>query len=342
MKKFLFGLGCMLCSAASAQILKPTVDINLDARVDYQYEDVDGTTIDDNSGFKGKYLDIQVDGELMPGLSYSWRQRLNKSSNNSSFFDATDWINLEYQMDPHWAISGGKQVVAIGGVEYDRSPVDIYRGSEFWNNIPCYQLGGSISYTGNQKRDKLSLQVCTNPFHDIEGSNNNTYAYNLMWVGTHGFLKTYYSANLIEYLPSHYITYLALGHAVHFSKDVTLELDLMNRASSGQTYFFKDASVMANFLVNVSKKVQLFAKGTYDVNHTTSTADYDVTPGTEIKLAGIGVEYHPLRDRWNDVRLHASCFYSWGKNTQVDGTLQDKQTIANVGLTWYMHLTPKR
>jgi hypothetical protein len=128
-----------------------------------------------------------------------------------------------------------------------------------------------------------------------------------------------------------------LGHLFDF-KRVTLELDLMNRASSHQTFLFRDASVMANLGVKVAEPVTIYAKGTYDVNHTDSYSDFTVLPGTEIKMAGAGVEYHPFKIKNQDVRLHAYYFYSWGKNGNPDGALANKNSFVEVGLTWTMNI----
>jgi hypothetical protein len=48
MKQILLGLGLLACTAASAQTLNPTFNLDLQARVDYQRDDIDGTTIDNN------------------------------------------------------------------------------------------------------------------------------------------------------------------------------------------------------------------------------------------------------------------------------------------------------
>ncbi len=337
MKKIPIVLGLLCSTTAPAQIINPTIHLNLETRIDYQQESIDGTSIDDNSGFKGKYLNVKLKGQINDRLSYCVLQRLTKSSYNSSFWDATDYAYLEYRINDCWTVAGGKQFVFIGGFEYDHAPIDIYRGSEFWNNIPCHQMGVSTSCLLNGGHDKLQAQICTNPFNTWEGSNNNTYAYNLMWMGTHGSLSTIYSANMIEYLPEHYISYLALGHCLQLGKAVTLELDYMNRAAAGQTYLFRDASVMVNLGIAITPKLQISAKGTYDVNHNTA-ADYTVLPGTEIKMAGAGIEYRPLKDQRNELRFHAFGFYQWGKNGNIDGALRDKQTLADVGVTWYMNV----
>ena len=113
------------------------------------------------------------------------------------FFDATDWIYLNYATGK-FNIAGGKQVVAIGGWEYDRHPADLYSTSVFWQNIPCYQLGASVGYDITGK-DRLTLQATQSLFHT--SANRNMYAYNLMWNGSHGIYTSIWSTNLVEYLP---------------------------------------------------------------------------------------------------------------------------------------------
>jgi hypothetical protein len=84
-----------------------------------------------NSGFRGKYLNVLLSGDIGKHWSYSYRQRLNKAHANQSFFDATDWIHLTYTLNKHWSFNAGKQVVGIGGYEYDRAPIDLYFCSEY-------------------------------------------------------------------------------------------------------------------------------------------------------------------------------------------------------------------
>ena len=62
------------------------VNLRIEARLDYMQEMRHGETINDNSGFKGRYLNIRMDGQLSEHFSYSYRQRLNKPNNSITFF----------------------------------------------------------------------------------------------------------------------------------------------------------------------------------------------------------------------------------------------------------------
>lgn len=329
----------IFCLAAAAFVraeetaTDPLVKLQAEVRLDYQHDWLDGHTVKDNTGFEGKYINFRLDGNITDGLSYSWRQRLNKPHKDASFFDATDWVYLNYDFG-RWSVAGGKQVVAIGGWEYDRAPIDLYGCSVFWNNVPCYQIGGSVSFRPSAA-DKLTFQLCESPFYTPE--NRNMYAYNLMWNGSHGIYSSIWSANLIEYAPGHYISYLALGNKFSFGR-LSLELDLMNRASSGQTFLLRDMSVMGEIAYTPSQRWKVFGKMTYDVNNTRSDADLCVAPGTELKMAGAGVEYFPLADKRNTLRVHANVFYSWGKNANSADVMQNKTTLVDVGVKWNMNL----
>lgn len=332
-----FFLALCAVSILSAHAQEPSTEtlfkFQAETRLDYQRDWTDGTVVKDNSGFEGKYLNFRVDGNLSDAVSYSWRQRLNKTHKDATFFDATDWIYVNYNFG-RWSLAGGKQVVAIGGWEYDRAPIDLYGCSVFWNNIPCYELGASMSYKITDN-DKLTAQFCESPFHT--GDDRDMYAYNLMWSGTHGIFSPIWSVNLIEYMPRHYISYIALGNKFTVER-VSLELDLMNRASSGQTFMFRDMSVMGELTYTPSQKWKVFGKMTYDVNHTGSSADLCVLSGTEMKMAGAGVEFFPLSDGRNTLRLHANIFYGWGNNANSAAVMQNKTTLVDMGVKWSMDL----
>lgn len=308
------------------------IDISADARIDFQYDANDGHTDDSRTGFEPKYLNFMINGELAPGLTYSWRQRIYKR-NISNMFDATDWIWLKYEYRG-WAFSAGKEVVGIGGWEYDAAPINIFQGSVFWNNIACYQAGATVGYNFTPT-DKLSIQAVQSPFHTSD--NRNMYAYNLMWSGRHGIFEALWSANMLEYAKGKYISYISLGNRFN-AGPVCVELDLINRAADHQTYFFKDASVMAQVAYKPTERWRISAKYTYDVNRTNTAADLTVLPGTELNMAGATVEFWPLLKKRTYLRAHAGCFYSWGKNANSADVMQNKSLFISAGITWDMDI----
>lgn len=304
-------------------------DFYFETRLGYEAEVLDGEMQDSRSGFRGKYLNMRLDGQIMPGLTFSYRQRLNKDT-NQTFFDATDWIHLDWQVTDRLSLSAGKQVVGIGGYEYDRAPIDLYYNSEFWGNIPCYQLGASVAYNVKPD-DKLLLQVCNSPFRSVVG--NNKYAVNLMWYGSHDFWQPVWSVNMLQTSGGNgWMNYIALGNKFAFSRRLYLEFDLMNRASANQTFFFRDWSTMAELSYSPLDALRCFAKYTYDVNHSGTDADLTVLDGTEMHLVAAGIEGNPLKNYRSHLRLFAVAGYSWGENTNSNMYNADKCLKVEAGV----------
>ena len=336
LKSIFLGVLFVFCCMATFSQSNEVLNLNVEARVDYQREYLDGKSHDANTGFKGRYLNFSLSGDISKNFSYAYRQRLNKAHADQSFFDATDWIYLSYKTG-QWDLSAGKQVVGIGGHEYDRAPIDLYFCSEYWNNIPCYQLGVSVGYQIGQK-DKLLAQICESPFRKnktMNEANKASYAYNIMWYGSHEWFNTIYSFNMIEYAPGKYISYIALGNKFDMG-NVALELDVMNRATDEHAFWGKNFSIMGELCWKAHKQLNIQGKVTYDVNKTNSAGDLCVMPGTEITRAGGAVEFFPLKKGSKDVRIHAAAAYTFGNNGNAFGTALDKQMMYELGLTWRM------
>ena len=316
---------------------KGLTNLRIEARLDYMQEYLHGDMVNDNSGFKGRYLNIRMDGKISEHFSYSYRQRLNKPNKDISFFDATDWIHLTYT-NKNWSVSAGKQVVGIGGYEYDVAPIDLYIYSEYWGNIPCFRVGVSGSYTTDDMKDKFMLQVCESPFrgHELNVNNQQMFAYNAMWYGSHGIYSSIWSMNMLEYLPGKFMNYIALGNRLTLGQ-FQLDLDIMNRAVSTKNFLGKDMSIMSKFMWKPSERSDLFLIATHDFNHADEIGDWSVLPGTEITRVGGGLEYYPIKDS-QDIRLHMACSYADGVNTSPAGLVLPHQTVLDAGITWKMDL----
>lgn len=330
-KLILILLALALTPSAIAQE-NEIINLKIEARADYMREYQSGEKINDNSGFKGRFFNIRMDGNLTKGLSYSIRYRLNRPNIDESYFNATDWLTLTYKTR-HWEFSTGKQVVAIGGYEYDRAPIDLYFCSEYWNNIACYQFGLSTAYITESKRDKFLLQFCESPFKkgELNTSNKEMFAYNLMWYGSHDWFNTMYSLNMIEYMPGRFINYIVLGNQFNFG-NFRMQLDIMNRSCDISNLLFKDISVMSELTWHAHDCLNVIAKCTYDTNRTKDFGDLCVRPGTDIMRAGIGLEFFPMKS-YKDLRMHLNVCHTDGRSP-ASAALQNAQTIIDAGITW--------
>ena len=357
---FLLAIGLMLTIPVLSQDKKPWVtldNLRLSTRADFTFDyhlGHDTIAPSTDHGFAGKYLVVALDGTLGSKFSYHLRQRLNSPNVNfaNTFFQGTDWAYLDWNFTDNFYLSAGKQVVAIGGWEYDSNPIDIYYGTEFWNTVCCYEVGASLNYKDNSGKNHLILQMCNSPF--IEKSMESIYSYNLMWYGDFGVFKTAYSVNMIQYYPiiadpnqtpgepvhlikdqnSKFINYIALGNKLQF-KGVEMYLDVINRASFEQKQFFgQDITAIFGIGVDIGKKWIVFAKAGYDYNEAqlpnTEVYAYDqyVTPGMKVDFESVGFEFYPMGDR--SLRLHLC-----GSHTSADGISKFQ---ANLGLTWKVDL----
>jgi hypothetical protein len=327
---FVLCMALMTFGYAQAQEQNEIFKLGVEARFDWLNQTLDGNKVDAGSGFKVRYFNLRMDGQISPKFSYSWRQRFNRANSISEFAQNTDWLHLTYKPTENWAISAGKQVLMIGGWEYDRAPIELYFCSEFWNNVNCYQIGASVAYTTNSGNDTILFQACQSPY-DTTLSSVDYYAYNLYWSGSHGCFTALYSLNFMQYAPGKYDKYIALGNQFKFG-DATIQLDLMNRGPKGKDLLFDNFSIMGEFSYMIANQVNLFAKATYDKIGNSSVLASGLVPGTELTRVGGGVEYYPMGNR--NVRLHAAYAHTFGVNTNPDGTALNKLGYLTVGLTW--------
>lgn len=332
------------CIEAKAQDVdlssgNPEVNIKIDTRFDGQLNtfghDADGNRPSTEKGFKGSYLMLLMDGRITEKFSYNFRYRLYKDNNTpSEFFNATDWLYLQYSPNDKWSFVAGKQAVAIGTMEYDLNPIDVFFASDFWNNTNPWQIGVAAHYSVNPS-NTLNLQISNSPFSTK--TLDNLMSYNFMWSGkVADWWQVANSVNMIEYAEGRYINYVALGNRLNIYDKVELELDYVNRYGGRSTPVFADFTVIANADWNVNNRVTLFAKAGYDQNHSQAAdtpedriVDRTVLPGVERTVYGCGIKYYPIVTRRNTVRLHAL----WNSSSDTP-----RCHTFLVGLRWQMDL----
>lgn len=312
--------------------------MNAEARVDYERTWDDGHARNDASGFRGKYIAIKAQGTIMPGLTYTWRQRLSRVPTDGSFWSQTDVMNLSYKFKD-FDFGAGKQIVAIGGYEYDQSPINLFSPNLFITNVACYQFGASVGYQIG-KNDHLTAQVAQSMF--ASPSDRNLYAYSLMWNGSHRFgsqvkFETIWSVNEMEYEHGKYANYVALGNQLTLFDKLILTLDAMTRTYPDNN-IFKNNTFMGQASYDFTPKFRVTLKASYDCNRGVNlTTHTEVARGTQYAIGGGVLEYYPVKSARHLLRLHASCFYGKGTNNDKADIMQDKTLYGSVGLTWHMN-----
>ena len=333
--KSIIALLLLSSTTVMAQETKP-VSLQVEARADYQRINIDGKKIKEGSGFKGNVVNIILKGDISPKFSYAFRNRLNGINKDYNFFNSTDWLYLKYKPNKNVSLIAGKYIVLVAGYELLPAPIDCYFLSEFCYNFPCYQWGLVGELTTNSGNDVFSAQICQSPYQKVyenkAGKAAEMYAYNVAWNGRHGFWEPFWSVNMSEYAPHKFINYISLGNKFHLADNLQLELDYWNRAASRQGFIGKDCSVIGQVSYQPTEKLNVFAKASYEVNHAGTDADVAVMDGTELTRVGGGVEYYPLKEK--KVRIHGYYSYSFGKNANPAGVVQDKMSELNIGVTW--------
>lgn len=325
----------LFCSTlvAFAQRENP-ITVATEARSDLMYTAIDKHTMKDETGFKGYILNMIIKGEISPKFSYMYRQRLNSVNRDLSFFDSVDMMFLNAHLTPNLKFTVGKGPVFVGGWELDLAPIDCFFLSSFNYHYSPYQWGISTEYSFG--RDNLSLQFCQSPFQASyvlsSGESANLFAYSLKWQGRHGFYEPNWSVNMMEYAPGMFINYLSLGNRFHIASNLQLEADYMNRAAKGHSFFAQDFTLVGKMNYQPIEKLNLYLKGTYDLNKSNSVADKIVVDGTDIVRVGGGIEYYPLRNK--NIRVHGIYSYSFGKNPQPHAYVRDNLSMLNIGVTW--------
>ncbi len=330
--RFIYLLGILICAifaqvSVYAQQVKKE-DSSIRVKVEARF---DGEITSGQSGFAGRYMWLAADGRINENFSYNFRHRLYLDAGSPrAFFNATDWANVTWHANEKFSVTAGKQMVCIGTIEYDYSPMDVLIASYFWNHVNPFQIGVNIGYAPD-KNNKFYAQVTNSPFSTkaMEG----IFAYNVMWYGNvTDWFSTIYSVNFMEYEKGHFINYIALGNKIKPVEGLAIDLDYMNRYAGKGTAFFKDFSLHGKVAVDVSPSVALFAKGGYDMNKAQQAGvdfiyDRYVQPGVDLGFYGAGVEYYPIKKDRHSLRLHA--FWCSSTADPVPHTF-------NVGLKWQM------
>lgn len=355
-------LACLLVFAArlTAQVDYSPVftTLRLEARADFDYISSQNSLTNataNHYGFNGRYFNLLIGGNLSDKYSYFFRQRIVAKPGTTSLFDNTDFLYLNYKPNERWTLRLGKDAIAVGGFEYDASPIDVLFSTVYWDNFYCFQLGASGVYKTTDNHNMFVAQVANSPYV-YYGSGVGTglgsewrsglLSYSLLWAGTFGHFRTIYSVNMFERERGSFMGYMALGHLLSYDRwDVYL--DLLHHSLAADDWG-KNFGVVSCLNVLVTKDINLFAKAAYEQNrsevdilryNTTGTVlDCLVRAGHCYSLCGMGVEWRPALCK--DVKLHGFVAYRDDKTlAEVSTTGSDEHANklnVNVGIMWNM------
>lgn len=314
------------------------ISLDLDARLDLQLLDRKQKIDDSQTGFIGKYIALKAHGQLTEGLTYTWRQRFSRTPKDHTFWDQTDILDFNYKSG-RFDVGAGKQVVLIGGYEYDRAPINLMCPNLFVANVACYQFGvsGGVQLSSG---DHLAVQVSQSLFATPQ--NRNLYAYNLMWRGNHKLadwlrFETIWSVNEVEYLKGKFCNYVALGNKFVIKDKVSLIADAMVRTYPDNNPF-KNNTFMGEAAWDINSKWRITGKLSYDCNRGVNMTDKtEIARGSQLMIGGLVGEWFPLRKANNLLKVHAALFASYGSNYNPADLMQKETLYGSIGVTWHMN-----
>ena len=269
-------------------------------------------------GLSADYVNVVLDGNITPSLSYFWRQRFNKPLFDPAIpLNATDMLYLQWDISDKWSLQGGKIPVVVGGYEFDDAPIDLYYWDAFAGGLAdVYAIGGNFIWKPAPQQSvmlQLSQSLLGFGFKDV-------YHAALLWYGQIApWWKTIYSVNWMDD-PTHTgLGILGLGNRFEMGP-LAMELDFQYRtALRGAGIFSADYGVIGKLELALPF-IKVFAKGGYDYNWN---CPIDVMPEQyRFFYAGGGLEVFPLDNE--DLRLHAVTWW----NTDV------RRIIYSIGVTY--------
>ncbi len=300
-------------------------------------------------GYQGKYFNLHMGGNLSDKFSYYFRQRIIANEGSSRFFDNTDFLYLNYQVNKNFSLRFGKDALAVGGYEYDAAPIDVFFNGYYWDNFYCFQIATSVAYTTDDGNHTLRAQLANSPYVHYGGADASLFSYNLLWNGSFGRFKTLYSASVFERAPlglfliEGIAAYVALGNMLTYD-NFSIYVDLIAQATSwnniGESY-----GIVSRADFKLNDDWTLFCKGAYMRNGSEDELIFFQNTGfrwNELSLpdqteyyGGVGVFYRP--EGYRDIRFHA--FLAGGRHSyrsieNLNSNYEDSFVRANVGMSW--------
>ena len=356
MKKLYIAFFALLLSAgASAQVKDSQnildkllwddemLNIMLDTRVDFQTTINNGDT--DEMSFRGQTFKIWLVGEIIPGIRYRVRHRLNKPQTplREGYSAATDQAWLAFDIGKHWTITAGKQSVQFGTFEYDYNPADIYTPTMCFDDLDAYKTGVNVAYKiANQV---LNVQVVNSdaPQFASDDYKNKALALNVLWEGNlfKDVLKTRWAYGAFQHEKEKFYNWLTAGTQLnigHFTTEFDYYLGsrdmdygyMVGKDDLG-TRYVRDQSAAVNLKYNFGK-LRPFVKGTWNQRFD-KKMDRRAYESKGIQAV---LEYYPFDNKLvKDLRFHLMYGYN---NTSFKGEYAalsniDSHTIL-VGTRW--------
>ncbi|MDH6311098.1 hypothetical protein M2451_003941 [Dysgonomonas sp. PFB1-18] len=304
------------------------LNVMLDTRADFKTT-FNGSDLDEAS-FQGQTIKLWLVGEIIPGIRYRLRHRLNKPQTplREGYSSATDQAWVAFDLGKKWTFTVGKQSVQFGTFEYDYNPADIYQPTMTFDDLDAYKTGVNVAY--KFLGQTLNLQVVNSdaPQFARDDYKKKALAVNVLWEGSllDGKLKTRWGYGAFQHSKSKFYNWITPGIQLNLGQ-FTTELDyymgnrdmdysaIVERPDLG-TRYVQDQSVSLNLKYDFGKW-RPFIKGTWNQRHDKG---FDSNAYESLGIQAV-VEFYPFTNKLvKDLRFHAMYAYA---NTNFQGEFND-------------------
>lgn len=295
------------------------LNILVDTRLDYQAVFDNGDL--DNTGFRGQTFRLWFAGEIIPGIRYRIRHRLNKPQAplvRDNYSSATDQAWLAFDIGKKWTITAGKQSMQLGTFEYDYNGADIYLSTMVNGDIDLYKTGVNAAYKFLGQTMNIQIVNSDAPQFASDEYKNKALALNILWEGNlfNKTLRTRWGYGAFQHDKSKFYNWLTLGTQVNI-KAFTAELDyflgsrhmdygsIVGNDELGSRYV-QDQSAALNLKYNLGKW-KPSTKAVWNKRHD-KDYDEDAYDGFGLQAA---LEFYPFTNSLvKDLRFHVAYVYS--------------------------------
>ncbi len=319
------------------------LNIMLDTRFDLT------STIDggdwDRTSFNGQTLKVWFAGEIVPGIRYRVRHRLNKPQTpleRDNLSGATDQAWVAFDAGKNWTITVGKQSVQLGTFEYDYNAADIYLGSTIYDDFDGYKVGVDAAWKFNGQTIHFQVVNSDSPQFAAPEYENKALGGALLWEGSlwDGVLKTRWGYSAFQHTKTKFYPWLTAGVQLnaggfkteldYYSGDRTMDYGA-TVGTTADPRAVRDRSAALN-IERTFGKWRPFVKAVRSERHD---KNFESNVYETIGFQAVA-EYYPFhREEMKDLRFHLAYLYS---QTDFRGPFADLESKNShtilVGMRW--------
>lgn len=321
------------------KMLNIMIDTRIDLQAEFQQDELE------KIGFRGQTFRVWFAGEIIPGIRYRVRQRLNKPQEpliRDNYSSATDHAWLAFDIK-NWTITVGKQSMQLGTFEYDYNGADIYQSTMVNGDIDLYKTGVNVAYTFADQVVNLQIVNSDAPQFAREEYKDKAFAINVLWVGElfEKMLRTRWGYGAFQHDKNKFYHWVTLGTQLnvghfraeldYFSGNRNMDYgSMVDQAALGLRYVH-DRSASLNLEYDFGKW-RPFVKGTWNQRHDKMyDSDAYISKGVQTAL-----EFYPFTNSFvKDLRFHVAYAYV---NTDFQGEFKqlknENDHILLMGTRW--------